>query len=122
MGFLDIIANKMSKRIADEVRQQVKNEVKTSVKESLREKDEEDKRVKEELLKNPLYIKLKEYRLNKSKEENVRAYCLYSNSTLEELVKIKPKSIDELKSIKGFGEVKSEKYGADIISIIMENL
>lgn len=117
MGFLDILANKLSKKIAEEV----KNEVKTSVKESLKEKDDEDKKVKEELLKNPLYIKLKEYRWNKSKEDNVKPYYIYSNSTLEDLIKFKPKSIDELKSIKGFGEVKSEKYGNDIINIINEN-
>lgn len=61
---------------------------------------------------------LKEYRLKKSKEENIKAFMVFNNETMEELIKIKPQNIDELKMIKGFGAVKSEKYGDDILNII----
>ena len=65
-----------------------------------------------------LYKELKEYRLNKSREEKVKPYFLYNNLQLEAIVKAKPKAAEELKDINGFGNVKCEKYGADIIEII----
>lgn len=61
---------------------------------------------------------LKEYRLKKSREENIKAFMVFNNETMEELIKVKPKNIDELKKVKGFGIVKSEKYGHDILNII----
>lgn len=67
---------------------------------------------------SPIYKELKEYRFNKSREEKVKPYFLYNNQELEALIKAKPKTIEELKSIRGFGTVKCEKYGTDIIEII----
>lgn len=69
-----------------------------------------------------LYIKLKEYRLNKGKEENIKTYMVFNNSELGEIVRIKPSNIEELKNIKGFGKVKCEKYGDDIINVIKYNV
>lgn len=65
-----------------------------------------------------LYLELKKYRLNKSREENVKPYFLYSNSQLEAIVRAKPKTLEELKKINGFGNVKCDKYGIDIIEIV----
>ena len=67
---------------------------------------------------SPLYKELKKYRLDKSREEMVKPYFLYSNSVLEVIVKTKPKTIEELKAIKGFGNVKCEKYGRNIVEIV----
>lgn len=67
---------------------------------------------------SPLYKALKKYRYEKSKEENVKPYFLYSNAELESIIKVKPKTIEELKELKGFGDVKCSKYGEDIINII----
>lgn len=69
-----------------------------------------------------IYKELKEYRLKKSREEKVKPYFLYNNQELEAIIEIKPKDIEELKSIKGFGNVKCEKYGVDIIEIVKRNL
>lgn len=44
-----------------------------------------------------IYKELKEYRLNKSREENVKPYFLYNNQELESIIKVKPKTIEELK-------------------------
>jgi len=68
--------------------------------------------------KTSLYKELKEYRLNKSREEKVKPYFLYNNLQLEAIIRAKPKTVEELKEINGFGNVKCEKYGADIIYII----
>ena len=61
---------------------------------------------------------LKAYRLNKSKEENIKAYMVFSNETMEEIIDKKPQNIDELQMVKGFGPVKCEKYGQGILNCI----
>lgn len=68
-----------------------------------------------------LYEELKKYRYNKAKEEGVKAYFIFNNATLDELVKIKPKTKDQLLKVQGFGQVKVEKYGAAIIEAIIRN-
>ncbi len=70
---------------------------------------------------SPLYKELKKYRLDKSREEMVKPYFVYYNSELKAIVKTKPKTIKELKAIKGFGNIKCEKYGRDIIEIVNKN-
>lgn len=65
-----------------------------------------------------LYNKLKEYRLNVSRKENIKAFIVFSNDVLSQIIKEKPKSLSELMKINGIGEKKLEKYGEDIISII----
>ena len=51
----------------------------------------------------------------------IDTYFIYSNVQLEEITDKKPKTVDELKSIKGFGDVKCKKYGEDIIEIVIKN-
>ena len=69
-----------------------------------------------------LYKELKEYRLGRSKADGIKSYFIYSNVQLEEIVNKKPKTVDELKSINGFGDVKCKKYGQDIIGIVRKNI
>jgi hypothetical protein len=69
----------------------------------------------------PIYQALKKYRLDKSRKEKIKPYFLYNNSQLEEIIRISPKTIEELKKVNGFGDVKCAKYGEDIIKIISEN-
>ncbi|MBU3145813.1 HRDC domain-containing protein [Clostridium sp. CF012] len=65
-----------------------------------------------------LYEKLKKYRYAKAQVEEIKAYCIFTNNTLEEIIKAKPKNKEELLKVQGFGKVKVEKYGEDIIGII----
>jgi hypothetical protein len=67
-----------------------------------------------------LYEALRQFRLNVSREENIKAYVIFNNQELEQLVSAKPKTIGELTKVKGFGEWKAQKYGATILSIIAE--
>lgn len=64
------------------------------------------------------YKELKQYRYEKSKEESLKPYMVYKNEQIEEIIKKMPKNIGELKSIRGFGYIKCEKYGRDIIKIV----
>jgi superfamily II DNA helicase RecQ len=86
---------------------------------------EEDKPVEQtvvEVEESTLYNELKKYRLDKSREEKVKPYFLYNNAELDEIVEVKPKTLEELRKVRGFGEVKCGKYGADIVEIVKRNL
>ena len=61
---------------------------------------------------------LREYRLNKSKEDNIKPYMVFNNETMECIINNRPKTREDILSIRGFGVVKCEKYGDDILAII----
>lgn len=61
---------------------------------------------------------LKKYRLTKAKEKNLPSYYIFNDETLNEIISIKPQTIDELLTVKGFGQKKCEWYGNDILQII----
>lgn len=71
--------------------------------------------VEEELTK-----KLKAFRLQKSREENIKAYYIFNDKQMIDLINKLPRSKEELKNVSGFGEVKIEKYGDVILKIINE--
>ena len=91
---------------------------KNEIEETKTVQNNEDNAEKISIEQTELYKELKKYRLNKSKEEMVKAYYLYTNVQLEEIVKLKPKTLSELANINGFGKVNCEKYGSDIIDIV----
>lgn len=61
---------------------------------------------------------LKLYRQYISRKEGIQPYMVFNNDTMEELIIKRPKSLYELRNIKGFGPIKCEKYGLDLINII----
>lgn len=65
-----------------------------------------------------IFKELKAYRLSKSREENIKPYFIYNDSQLKDLILKMPKSKEELKSVAGFGEIKVNKYGDDILNIV----
>lgn len=66
----------------------------------------------------PIYIELKAFRNAKSKEENVKAYYIYNNTQMEDVIKLMPKNLSELKTVNGFADKKCDKYGLDILKIV----
>ncbi|KSU89231.1 MULTISPECIES: NERD domain-containing protein [Bacillales] len=61
---------------------------------------------------------LKKFRMNKATEQNVKAFHIFSNKTLEELILKKPCSLTDLKTIHGIGEMKINAFGEELIGII----
>jgi len=59
-----------------------------------------------------LYEKLKALRNKLSKEQNVPAYVIFPNKTLEHMSSEKPKTKLEFSMISGVGKMKLEKYAA----------
>ena len=64
-----------------------------------------------------LYEKLKSYRVKTSQEREIPPYCVFTNKTLDDLVKKHPITLDELKTVTGIGKLKITMYGEDIINI-----
>jgi superfamily II DNA helicase RecQ len=65
-----------------------------------------------------IFKELKMYRLNKSREENIKPYYIYNDNQLKDLILKMPKNKEELKLVYGFGEKKANKYGDDILKIV----
>lgn len=61
---------------------------------------------------------LKQWRSEKAYKLKISNFLICHNSELINVVVQKPTSITELRSIKGFGSLKSDKYGEDILSIL----
>jgi translin len=69
-----------------------------------------------------IYNALSAWRTRKSNEENIAPFIIARNSTLKEIVKLRPSIPRDLNAIKGLGERRINKYGKDIIAIINEQL
>ena len=67
-----------------------------------------------------LFTALRNYRNSKAEELGRPAFYIYSQKTLLELVKYRPTDLNSLKEIKGFGTVKVNQFGAEIIDIISD--
>lgn len=61
---------------------------------------------------------LKAWRLKRSKADEVPAYVVFHDSTLQEIAEAQPKSIDELAGVSGIGPSKLERYGAEVLAIL----
>lgn len=81
-------------------------------------KEESEKENNVPVEETELFKELKAYRLQKSREEKMKPYYLYNDNQLRELIRKMPKDRQELIQVPGFGEIKADKYGEDIIGII----
>jgi superfamily II DNA helicase RecQ len=70
----------------------------------------------------PLYNNLMQYRTSEAKRLKVAPYRIFTNQSLEEIVKFKPINENLLKNIHGIGDAKIREFGKDIIKIIKETL
>jgi len=60
----------------------------------------------------------KQWRWDKSKEENIPAYMILTNKTIISIAKTKPETIDDLDKVTGIGENKKRQYGDSIIALM----
>jgi ATP-dependent DNA helicase UvrD/PcrA len=67
---------------------------------------------------DPTYAALKEWRLKRSKSDDVPAYVVFHNSTLAEIAARRPSTITELASVPGVGPAKLERYGRDVLDAL----
>lgn len=62
--------------------------------------------------------KLKAYRLEQSRKENIKPYFIFNDAQMNDLIDKNPKNKEELINVSGFGAVKIEKYGKEILELL----
>lgn len=69
-----------------------------------------------------IYKELKAYRLSKSREEKIKAFYIFNNNQMENLIYKMPKNKRELLEVSGFDKAKCDKYGDEILGIIGKHI
>jgi DNA helicase-2/ATP-dependent DNA helicase PcrA len=72
----------------------------------------------EEAADSELLEELKAWRLQRARADEVPAYVVFHDSTLQDIVAIEPSSVEELAEVKGVGPAKLERYGDEIIGVL----
>lgn len=67
-----------------------------------------------------LFDKLRWWRVETARKNNVPAYVIFHDATLRDIAKAQPRSIDDLRGVTGVGEKKLETYGEQIVALIAE--
>lgn len=65
-----------------------------------------------------LFLRLKQWRAERAREDKVSAFIIAHNTLLEELARRKPQSQQAMLGVKGFGQNKLDKYGPELLAII----
>ena len=63
---------------------------------------------------------LKAWRLGRARQDDVPAYVVFHNSTLEEIAGRRPRSLAELAAVPGVGPAKLERYGEEVLAALSE--
>ncbi|CAM3780113.1 DNA helicase RecQ [Polynucleobacter arcticus] len=69
-----------------------------------------------------LWELLKAKRTELAREQGVPPYVIFHDSTLQEMVKSSPTTLDQFSRIGGVGQAKLERYGEHFIQVIQESL
>ncbi len=62
--------------------------------------------------------RLKEWRRQQAAEQQVPAYCVFTDATLMAIAEAEPRTTADLLRIQGLGPTKSSKYGAEVLAIV----
>ena len=65
-----------------------------------------------------VYEALRTWRREVSKQHGVPAYTVFHDSTLRELARVRPQTLNELRSISGIGATKLERYGEALLETL----
>ena len=69
-----------------------------------------------------LFEVLRTLRTGLARREGVPAYIIFSNATLEDMARKKPKTIEEFSHVNGVGSIKAERFGPLFLKAIEEYL
>ena len=65
-----------------------------------------------------LLDKLRAWRSGRAEAERVQHYRILPNAALSEIASVRPGDLDELAAVRGMGEVKLSRYGAELLEIV----
>jgi superfamily II DNA helicase RecQ len=69
----------------------------------------------------PEFAALKEWRRQRSRADDVPAYMIFHNATLEQIAGRRPQSLAELAAVPGVGPTKLERYGEEVLAALVES-
>jgi len=64
--------------------------------------------------------KIFEYRTQEALKRGIPPYCVFNNSLIENTISMKPKTVEDLVNIKGWGAKTIANYGVDVIAMIQD--
>jgi len=67
---------------------------------------------------DPLWIALKAKRLALAREQGVPPYVIFHDSTLLDMLKRRPATLDEMAQVSGVGQAKLTRYGEEFFSVL----
>lgn len=70
---------------------------------------------------NQLFTRLKQWRVKTAKSQKVPAFVIMHDKTLKQIASIKPKNDKQLLSVEGIGKAKLEKYGSEVLEIVLSD-
>jgi ATP-dependent DNA helicase RecQ len=62
---------------------------------------------------------LKDWRLQRARADGIPAYVVFHDTTLGAIAERRPASLDDLLAIRGIGPAKLERYGEDVLRIVL---
>ncbi len=65
-----------------------------------------------------LFERLREWRSERARDEEIAAFMVFSNATLEEIATRRPKTRKALLAVSGVGPDKLQKYGEDLLDLV----
>lgn len=86
--------------------------------EELLQKMEEKTEVVQEDAREEIRKRLKAFRLEQSRKENIKPYYIFNDAQMDDIIEKNPQTKEELLQVSGFGNVKVEKYGEAILDIL----
>ena len=69
-----------------------------------------------------LYQRLREVRGRLARKAQVPAYVVFSNATLSDMARRKPRTMSQFRQVSGVGQLKAQWYGQDFLECIREYL
>ncbi len=76
--------------------------------------------VSEEVVHQGLYTKIADMRRRISNENNLPPYLIFNNKTIQNVCSTLPGNKETLLKVKGFGKVTMEKYGDEVLSLVLD--
>ncbi len=68
-----------------------------------------------------LFERLRAWRLEQARVDKTAPFIIFSDEALHGIASLRPQSPQDLLSIRGIGQLKAEKYGTEILSLVAEH-
>ena len=71
--------------------------------------------------RSPLSNALREWRTGRARADAVAPFIVFHDSTIEAIAARRPRSIAELRRVPGVGPMKLDRYGEEVIGVVVRD-